>query len=89
MRSARKFLTPFYDPERQPYVYELMPDLKEPSRHQGEIDLTALLSDLVPDALPFSKQDLSPFLGAYSRCGALHPRGAAGGKGGAGQGDYG
>lgn len=61
MRMARKFLAPFYDPERLPYVYELMPELKEPFRHQGEIDLTALLSDLVPDALPFSKQDLTPF----------------------------
>jgi hypothetical protein len=60
IRAARRLLKPYYDPDRLPYAYELLPALEHPEEHLREIDIAALLSNLPQAALLFPKRDLQP-----------------------------
>ncbi|MFZ2448645.1 MAG: hypothetical protein WAW37_19970 [Syntrophobacteraceae bacterium] len=48
----------FYDPDRQPYVYELMPAVDEPERHFSEIDFARLVEGMDLSWLRFAKNDV-------------------------------
>jgi hypothetical protein len=60
IRAARRLLKPYYDPDRLPYAYELLPALEHPEEHLGEIDIAALLRNLPHAGLLFPKKDLQP-----------------------------
>jgi hypothetical protein len=62
VERARQLLRPHYQPERPPYVYELMPPLENPQERVREIeDPDGLLKDMAYPWLFFSKDELLPY----------------------------
>ncbi len=57
---ARNIFKRYYDPERRPYVYDLMAEIAEPERHLPEIDIPEFLKDMDLTWLRFSKEDIQP-----------------------------
>jgi hypothetical protein len=59
-KLARKLFKPYFDPERPPYAYELLPELDDPREHLRQLDPAALLKSLPANGLLFAKADLQP-----------------------------
>ncbi len=60
VERARNIFKRYYDPDRKPYVYDLMAEIAEPARHLPEIDITEFLKDMDVTWLRFSKEDVQP-----------------------------
>ncbi len=59
--QATKLLTPFHDPEKPPYAYELMPPLDDPRDHLEEVDEVELLKAIDWSWLVFPKEEITPY----------------------------
>ncbi len=59
--QATKLLSPFHDPEKPPYAYDLMPPLEDPRDHLGEVDEVELLKAVDWSWLVFSKEEVTPY----------------------------
>jgi hypothetical protein len=58
---AQKAFTPYYDPGKKPYAYELLPEIGDPERRIPEMDIEKLLSGEDLSWLRFAKDGLAPF----------------------------
>lgn len=58
IEHARKVLKRYRDPDRKPYVYELMPEIAEPERHLSGIDMNELIAGMDISWLGFPKEDM-------------------------------
>jgi hypothetical protein len=59
--QATRLLTPFHDPEKPPYAYELMPAVENPGDHLEEVDEVALLKTIDWSWLVFPKEEIAPY----------------------------
>ncbi len=59
--KASKLLSPFHDPQKPPYAYELMPPVENPGEHLDQLDKAELLKSLDWSWLVFPQEDLTPF----------------------------
>ena len=59
--QATKLLSPFHDPEKPPYAYELMPPLEDPREHLAEVNEVELLKRVDWSWLVFPKEELTPY----------------------------
>jgi hypothetical protein len=59
-KVIRKLFKPYFDPDRPPYAYELLPQLDEPRERLRQLDPATLLRSLPANALLFAKTDLQP-----------------------------
>lgn len=58
---AGALLARYREPDRKPYVYELMPEAENPETHFPEIDVEAFLTGMDLSWLRFTREDLVPF----------------------------
>jgi hypothetical protein len=56
--QASKLLSPFHDPQKPPYAYELMPPVDDPGEHLDQVDNAALLKVLDWSWLVFPQEQL-------------------------------
>lgn len=61
LEQGRDIFGRFFEPDRKPYVYELMMEVDEPERYLPEIDIAELLEGMDLSWLKFSKEELSEF----------------------------
>lgn len=61
VERIRQILKPYYDPQKLPYAYTLMPELEHPEKRFHEIDPDLLLNDMAYPWLFFSKEELLPY----------------------------
>lgn len=61
LERARDVLSNYREPERKPYVYDLMEEIENPEQHLSEIDIASLLDGMDLAWLRFSKEDLIPY----------------------------
>jgi hypothetical protein len=61
LERARDIFTHYRQEAKQPYVYELMPEIEHPETHFSEFNIEALIADMELGWLRFSKEDLAPF----------------------------
>ena len=54
------FFKRYHEPDRKPYVYDLMPEIEHPERHFSEFEIEKLLEGMDLSWLRFGKEDLSP-----------------------------
>ena len=59
--QATKLFTPFHDPEKPPYVYDLMPAVENPGDHLEEMDEVELLKTIDWSWLVYPKEEISPY----------------------------
>lgn len=56
--QVSRLLSPFYDPEKLPFAYELMPALDDPKKHLEEVNAADLLNTVDWSWLTFPKDEL-------------------------------
>jgi hypothetical protein len=61
LERARDFLKRYHEPDRRPYVYDLMPEIEYPERHFSELEIEKLLETMDLSWLRFGKEELSPY----------------------------
>ncbi len=61
LERARDFLKRYHEPDRRPYVYDLMPEIEYPERHFSELKIEELLEAMDLSWLSFGKEELSPY----------------------------
>lgn len=61
LERARDLLKPYHDPERKPYVYELMPEIENPEKYFPELKIEELLEAMDLSWLRFDKVELAPY----------------------------
>ncbi len=61
LERARDLLKSYHEPDRRPYVYELMPEIEDPERHFPESEIAKLLEAMDLSWLRFGKEELSPY----------------------------
>jgi hypothetical protein len=61
INRAGNILKPFYDPEKPPYAYNVMPAIEDPEERLGDVKTGELLSMVDWSWLIFPKQELSPY----------------------------
>jgi len=61
LERARDLLESYHEPDRRPYVYDLMPEIEYPERHFSELDIEKLLEEMDLSWLRFGKEELSPY----------------------------
>jgi hypothetical protein len=61
IESVKLLLKPFYDPQRAPYAYELMPPVDNPGVDLDDADVHALIKAIPFNGLIFPQNDLLPF----------------------------
>ena len=59
--QARKLLSPFHDPKKPPFAYELMPLIDDPKMHLAEVNAADLLNTVDWSWLAFSKDELASY----------------------------
>jgi hypothetical protein len=59
--QAWRLLSPFHEPQRQPFAYELMPSLENPRQHLEALDEVALLQTVDWSWIIFPKEELGPY----------------------------
>lgn len=59
IESAKKMLRPFHDPEKPPYVYELMPPVEQPEIKVRDLNATKLLEKTDVAWLFFTRDELA------------------------------
>ena len=59
--QGRKLLSPFHDPQKPPYAYELMPPVEDPREHLDEVDAAELLKIIDWSWLLFTQEELAPY----------------------------
>jgi hypothetical protein len=60
LERARDVLKRYHEPDRRPYVYDLMPEIEYPERHFSEVEIEKLLEAMDLSWLRFGKEELSP-----------------------------
>jgi hypothetical protein len=60
IERAREIFKRWHEPDRRPYVYELMPELEHPEQYFSEFQVE-LLKDMDFSWLQFGKDELSPY----------------------------
>ena len=61
LERARDFLKRYHEPDRRPYVYDLMPEIEYPERHFSELKIEELCEAMDLSWLSFGKEELSPY----------------------------
>ncbi|MGA3116014.1 MAG: hypothetical protein ABSF90_16455 [Syntrophobacteraceae bacterium] len=61
LERARDLLKSYHEPDRKPYVYDLMPEIEHPERHFSELEIEKLLEGMDLSWLRFGKEELSPY----------------------------
>jgi hypothetical protein len=61
LERARDLLTRYHEPDRRPYVYDLMPEVEYPERHFSEVEIEKLLEGMDLSWLRFGKEQLSAY----------------------------
>jgi hypothetical protein len=61
LERARNLFARYHDPDKRPYVYELMPEIENPEKHFGELEIEGLLKGMDLSWLLFDKDQLSPY----------------------------
>lgn len=61
LERGRDLFERYHEPDRRPYVYELMPEIEHPEQHFSELEIEKLLEDLDLSWLKFGKEELSPY----------------------------
>jgi hypothetical protein len=61
LERARDLLKAYRDPERKPYVYELMPEIENPEKYFPELKIEELLEAMDLSWLRFDKEGLAPY----------------------------
>ena len=61
LERARDLLKRYHEPDRRPYVYDLMPEIEHPERHFSELEIEKLLEGMDLSWLRFGKEELSPY----------------------------
>jgi hypothetical protein len=59
VEHGRAIFKRYHEPDRKPYIHDLMAEIVEPERHFSEIDLTSLFERMDVSWLRFSKDDLA------------------------------
>jgi hypothetical protein len=59
--QATKLLSPYHDPQKPPYAYELMPPLADPGERLDEVDAAELLKFIDWSWLVFPQEELTPY----------------------------
>jgi len=60
LERGRDLFQRYHEPDRKPYVYELMPAVERPERHFSELEIEKLLEGVDLAWLRFDKEALSP-----------------------------
>jgi hypothetical protein len=58
---ASRLLSPFHDPDKLPYAYELMPPVDDPGEHLDQVDKVSLLNVLDWSWLVFPQEELTAY----------------------------
>ena len=61
LERARDLLKAYHDPEKKPYVYELMPEIENPEKYFPELKTEELLEAMDLSWLRFDKEGLAPY----------------------------
>jgi hypothetical protein len=61
LERGRSLLSKYHDPDRKPYVYELMPIIENPERHFDELNVEELLKGMDLSWLKFEKDKLATY----------------------------
>src|SRR5208283_3352889 len=61
LERARDLLKAYYDPDKKPYVYELMPEIENPEKYFPELKIEELLEAMDLSWLRFDKEELAPY----------------------------
>ncbi|MGA2026896.1 MAG: hypothetical protein ABSH17_07495, partial [Syntrophobacteraceae bacterium] len=61
LERARDLFKRYHEPDRRPYVYDLMPEVEYPERHFSEFEIDTLLEGMDLSWLRFGKEQLSPY----------------------------
>ncbi len=61
LERARDILKRYQEPDKRPYVYDLMPEIEHPERHFSEFEIEKLLEGMDLSWLRFGKEELSPY----------------------------
>jgi hypothetical protein len=61
LERARDFFKRYHEPDRRPYVYDLMPEIEYPERHFSELKIEELFEAMDLSWLSFGKEELSPY----------------------------
>jgi hypothetical protein len=61
LERGRNLFARYLDPNRKPYVYELMPEIETPEKHFQELKIEVLFKDMDLSWLKFGKDELSPY----------------------------
>ncbi len=61
LERARDLFKRYHEPDRKPYVYELMPEIEHPEKHFSELEIEEFLEDMDLSWLRFGKEELSPY----------------------------
>ncbi|MGA2404476.1 MAG: hypothetical protein ABSG91_22695 [Syntrophobacteraceae bacterium] len=51
----------YHEPDRRPYIYELMPEIERPEKYFPELEIAELWEDMDISWLRFGKEELSPY----------------------------
>ena len=60
LERARDLLKRYHEPDRRPYVYDLMPEVESPEQHFSEFEIGKLLEGMDLSWLRFAKEQLAP-----------------------------
>jgi hypothetical protein len=61
IERARELFKKWHEPDKKPYVYELMPEIEHPEQNMADFDVEELLRDMDLSWLFFRKDELSPY----------------------------
>jgi len=61
LERGRDIFSRYHEPDKKPYVYELLPEIEEPENSFSEVNIRELLKDMDLTWLRFSKEELSPW----------------------------
>ncbi len=81
IERARELFKRWHDPDRKPYVYELMPEIEHPEQNFIELEIEELLEDMDLSWLRFGKEELAPYHEKTEGSGQPASRGPKGGPG--------
>ncbi len=61
IEHVREIFGRYHEPDRKPYVYDLMPAIEDPERLLPEVDVDRLLEGMDLSWLSFAREELAPF----------------------------
>ncbi len=61
LERARDLFKGYHDPDKEPYVYELMPEIENPEKYFPELEIRELLESMDLAWLRFDKEELAPW----------------------------